>query len=190
MGRRFKIGDCSSDMLIRQRAFQRLAAIVARRDRLLKEQERQEKKTSKKQEKRRRRKQKRLEKLERHKQGLPPLSHAPRLHKRPHKKHRKHLTPKEAYREYLCSPHWQKVRCKFLETHKHCYLCGTTKRLSVHHKTYKRRGRERMTDLLCLCWPCHKKVHEYLDANKGKNTGVTLWNAADKLKCLDNTPKT
>jgi len=185
MGRRFKIGDCSSDMLIRQRAFQRLAAIVARRDRLLKEQEGWEKKTSKKQEKRRRRKQKRLEKLERRKQGLPPLSRASQPHKRSHEKPRKHLTPKEDYREYLRSPHWQKVRRKFLGTHKRCYLCGTTKRLSVHHKTYKRRGWERMTDLLCLCWPCHKKVHEYLDANKDKNTGITLWNAADKLKALE-----
>lgn len=32
--------------------------------------------------------------------------------------------------------------------------------LEVHHKTYERRGREWLADLVALCWSCHKDADD------------------------------
>lgn len=65
------------------------------------------------------------------------------------------------YRQYLKTNHWKKTRARRVKLSKYkCDLCGhKAKRLEVHHKTYERRGCERMGDLLTLCVPCHRKIH-------------------------------
>ncbi|MGL5574714.1 MAG: hypothetical protein ACRDCW_04070 [Sarcina sp.] len=30
----------------------------------------------------------------------------------------------------------------------------------MHHKTYKQRGYETFSDVLCLCHQCHMKIHK------------------------------
>jgi heterodisulfide reductase subunit B len=69
-----------------------------------------------------------------------------------------------AYRKYLASDEWKAKRIKVLKRDGYkCKLCGSTKNLNVHHKTYKRiktvKGKivanEKMRDLVTCCEWCH-----------------------------------
>lgn len=72
---------------------------------------------------------------------------------------RKHYT--KFYLTYLRSNEWFKVREKVLKLDGFkCRKCSSSLRLQVHHKTYKRLGRERMSDLITLCYLCHKSHHK------------------------------
>ncbi len=69
----------------------------------------------------------------------------------------------ENYRKYLKSRTWAKKRSAAYKAHgRSCGDCGTSKGpLEVHHKTYKRRGRESpRRDLAVVCKPCHRKKHK------------------------------
>ena len=67
------------------------------------------------------------------------------------------------YQQYLQSDHWQDVRKRYWKSKLHdgsCWACGEkNKPLQLHHKTYKRIGKERLNDLILLCGMCHKDVH-------------------------------
>lgn len=64
------------------------------------------------------------------------------------------------YREYLKSPHWQRMKEIALNrAGNKCQLCGYKRNLNVHHNTYERRGHEALTDLVVLCGRCHSKFH-------------------------------
>lgn len=62
------------------------------------------------------------------------------------------------YLAYLQSEAWQKKRSAvILRAHGKCERCGQRPRwLEVHHKTYKRLYRERLSDLLACCPRCHE----------------------------------
>jgi hypothetical protein len=68
--------------------------------------------------------------------------------------------PGRTYADYLRSPHWRRVRQQYRESDRpqEC-ICGETDGLELHHLTYERLGRERLTDLRFLCGPCHDAVH-------------------------------
>lgn len=69
------------------------------------------------------------------------------------------------YREYLASPEWQERRNTKLQQAGHrCELCGSENRLEVHHRTYERRGNERLSDLIALCHACHGRFHGRVEA--------------------------
>jgi hypothetical protein len=61
---------------------------------------------------------------------------------------------KMTYAQYLNSEHWQDVRARFWAGRLHngtCSCCGGRNKLQVHHRTYRRIGREWLNDLrLCL----------------------------------------
>jgi 5-methylcytosine-specific restriction endonuclease McrA len=64
------------------------------------------------------------------------------------------------HRQYLDSPAWRKKRSERLAVDgEKCFRCKATDGLQVHHITYERLGRERMSDLLTLCGDCHKRDH-------------------------------
>lgn len=64
------------------------------------------------------------------------------------------------YREYLKTEHWKETREKALKRAGYkCQVCGYDKNLQVHHNTYKNIGHEDPTDLVVLCWKCHKTFH-------------------------------
>ena len=66
------------------------------------------------------------------------------------------------YRQYLRSWEWQRKRRVALKLAGYqCRMCGETSRLQVHHKTYERRGCEKMNDLVVLCDGCHRLVHRF-----------------------------
>lgn len=87
-----------------------------------------------------------------------------------------HLTPSQLkYREYLQSPHWQKVRNEIIKVRgEKCEICGATENLQVHHKTYKHLGFEENypEDLIVVCKKCHYKIH-----HRGKNALVQTSNS-------------
>jgi 5-methylcytosine-specific restriction endonuclease McrA len=81
------------------------------------------------------------------------------------------------YADYLRGDHWQEIRLRRLSMpFCFCRVCGYSKGLQVHHNTYKRIGREQMTDLDLLCWKHHAETHEIIAA-----TGCTIPHAVKAL---------
>jgi predicted HNH restriction endonuclease len=55
----------------------------------------------------------------------------------------------------------------------------------MHHKTYKRFGAERLTDLLPLCSKHHAMTHKVVREARAAGTSVSTinyWNAAKRVK--------
>ena len=86
------------------------------------------------------------------------------------------------YIEYLSSEHWRDLRRRKSKTE--CVACGVDKNLELHHKTYKRIGAEKLTDVVWLCGDCHEKVHLYFKEHR-----VSLWEASDKVIKARKTKK-
>lgn len=78
------------------------------------------------------------------------------------------------YKDYLKTEHWKNIKMKMKNSkYKYmCYSCKSKTKLQLHHKSYKRVGNEKLTDLIWLCEDCHKKTHEI-----NKN-GSSLWKSA------------
>lgn len=62
-----------------------------------------------------------------------------------------------SYDEYLLGEHWKSFTNRVKE--KQCWLCGKTRLLQVHHKTYERLGCEQDDDVVTVCNNCHKAIH-------------------------------
>ncbi len=66
--------------------------------------------------------------------------------------------------KYLSSKHWKLLRQKVYDYYGgKCQRCGDSIPLNlatIHHRIYKRMGKEKMTDLLLYCDHCHKCVHK------------------------------
>lgn len=65
------------------------------------------------------------------------------------------------YRKSLKSEHWHNIRRDVLERdNNQCQMCGVRRSpfspLQIHHYHYATLGRERVSDLVALCVPCHK----------------------------------
>jgi hypothetical protein len=67
------------------------------------------------------------------------------------------------YHEYIQSREWkEKAKLVKARAHMRCEYCGMKGNgytLQAHHLTYERLGREKMSDLVCLCDDCHKEAH-------------------------------
>jgi len=65
------------------------------------------------------------------------------------------------YTKYIRSDAW-KAKCKlyWLKNGAWCKACGRTDHLHVHHMTYDHLRREPLTDLVGLCYACHREVHK------------------------------
>jgi 5-methylcytosine-specific restriction endonuclease McrA len=90
---------------------------------------------------------------------------------------------KNEYQKYLKSSHWRDVKRRFRRSKLYrdtCYICGKKGCLHLHHKSYKRLGSERLTDLVQLCSTCHREVHDILKERASMKTN--LWNIARKLR--------
>ena len=87
------------------------------------------------------------------------------------------------YSDYLETKHWKRFRSKFLREKKNriCFICGDTpKSIHLHHKTYKRLGNEKISDIVSLCQSCHQEIHFFLLKTTSKK--VDLWNAVEVYK--------
>jgi 5-methylcytosine-specific restriction endonuclease McrA len=100
-----------------------------------------------------------------------------------------------SYREYLRSDRWQELRRRFFAESSRvanmrkrlgtlcCEFCGVTGRpLDLHHRTYKRLGREKLTDLVLLCRDCHRTVHK-------EPKDVSVWAATQKVSVISTGHK-
>lgn len=69
---------------------------------------------------------------------------------------------REQYATYLRSPEWDaKRRGRMALAQYRCEVCNSGEHLQVHHRTYARRGRELLEDLIVLCEPCHELFTRY-----------------------------
>lgn len=76
----------------------------------------------------------------------------------------KDMTEYSPYRQYLESKQWKaKRKRKLNQVGWCCESCGVAHQkgviLDVHHLTYERVTRERLSDLQVLCRPCHARRH-------------------------------
>jgi 5-methylcytosine-specific restriction endonuclease McrA len=63
--------------------------------------------------------------------------------------------------EYLQSKEWKTFRTTIHNKYNHkCTVCGSTKRLEVHHNTYERLGAEKIGDCTLLCRTHHQQIHD------------------------------
>ena len=90
-----------------------------------------------------------------------------------------------AYADYIRSPEWSATRSRFLRSRLftgRCVVCGRrAPTFDVHHKTYRRLGHERLTDLQALCRRCHDRVHVVARMNPQ----FSLWYASQRLRRWD-----
>lgn len=84
---------------------------------------------------------------------------------------------KTFYHKYLKSPRWAAKRELYFSAHgKYCKACGTSfGPIQLHHLTYDRLGRERLSDLVSLCAKCHREVEAlYRKSGRGDRVVITL----------------
>lgn len=67
------------------------------------------------------------------------------------------------YSQYLLSPHWDEMKEKYKKDY--CEICGSKKKLNLHHKDYRRFTRENKRDFITLCELCHHASHVGLNGN-------------------------
>lgn len=90
------------------------------------------------------------------------------------------------YEKYLKTTIYEETKNRFNKSKYNknkCYICGKTNvSLELHHKTYERIGKERLTDLVQLCHLCHEQIHIVL--KQCYTNRFTLWNVAFKCRKL------
>ncbi len=89
------------------------------------------------------------------------------------------------YKTYIRSPEWYEVRSRYRASKlpQTCKACGETK-VELHHKTYKRLGRERLTDLVPLCRKHHQQAHDLVKAKIAAGGNPSKWNLWSVVKKL------
>lgn len=86
-----------------------------------------------------------------------------RKKKKPQLKIKPAIKKFKSYKEYLSSPEWKNKRLKVLRRANYiCEICGIKKAYQVHHKTYKRIYKEKLSDLIATCGICHQAEHNLL----------------------------
>jgi len=71
------------------------------------------------------------------------------------------MRDKTKYNAYISSPEWQEKRKQVFEQKWYkCESCWISESLHVHHWTYRRLYKEKISDLFVLCWYCHMSLHE------------------------------
>jgi len=86
------------------------------------------------------------------------------------------------YFAYLLTKHWEAVKTATKERDGHrCRLCNTKRgKLSVHHSTYVRKGKEDVLDTVTLCEDCHARHHGVPNSELAKD----LESLIDEVKSL------
>jgi hypothetical protein len=99
------------------------------------------------------------------------------------------MSDKIKYYSYIKSEAWQRKRRQFYSSNMfkcfegagkwNCYCCEMTDvSLDLHHRTYKRLGKEKIhIDLVPVCRPCHEDIHFLV---KEKDFG--LWVATKAVR--------
>jgi 5-methylcytosine-specific restriction endonuclease McrA len=65
------------------------------------------------------------------------------------------------YQDYLGTDEWSERRKIVIRRAEFkCQICAADGKLHVHHRTYARRGVERIADMIALCADCHELFHK------------------------------
>lgn len=74
-----------------------------------------------------------------------------------------------SYADYLWSTRWAERKKTYHADGGalKCFVCTSSKRLHIHHRTYRNLGNEKHDDLVTLCADCHHGVHEYIKSHDG-----------------------
>lgn len=99
------------------------------------------------------------------------------------------------YREYLKSSDWRRKKEKFYSSKLFkklrsngkwkCFCCEEgDKALDMHHRTYKRLGKEKISvDLVPVCRQCHEEIHKF------EKNGIQLWEATNHVRRIHRRKK-
>ena len=75
-----------------------------------------------------------------------------------------------SYEDYLQTIHWRRFREEiFEERNKTCESCKcdlTKTQYNIHHKNYRRVGKENKADVMLLCLKCHTEHHDKKNKKK------------------------
>jgi hypothetical protein len=90
----------------------------------------------------------------------------------------------KTFRQYITSKSWWRTKERYRQTElpQDCVVCGDPN-VDLHHRTYKRLGEEKMTDLFPLCREHHDQAHRLdreLAARGVQHQG--LWGIASILR--------
>jgi hypothetical protein len=95
------------------------------------------------------------------------------------------MSKKIKYYEYIRSEAWQRKRRQFYSSNMfkcfkgegkwNCYCCGISNvPLDLHHRTYKRLGKEKINiDLVPVCRTCHDEIHLLIETRNFHVWGAT-----------------
>jgi 5-methylcytosine-specific restriction endonuclease McrA len=94
-----------------------------------------------------------------------------------------------SYQEYLRSRRWLSSPARLREiilAGRRCRVCNQRHGLEVHHRTYARVGRERVSDLTTLCRDCHELVTSELRWRRYQNRSLPAVTSVPppKPRCL------
>lgn len=83
--------------------------------------------------------------------------------------------PTKEYLDYMKSEVWEQKKQERISIDNGCAMCGRPlnkiKSVQVHHITYKNLGHEDvLNDLVTLCGSCHKKIHNYYNRKRDKES--------------------
>ena len=78
-----------------------------------------------------------------------------------------------SYHDYINSPYWKERSKKLKRKEGKCCICGSTKKLNIHHKHYRTLGEEKEEDLMVCCDGCHKDIHKKM-AEEKRSKGINL----------------
>lgn len=83
------------------------------------------------------------------------------------------------YHAYIRSPEWQAVKQRYRASRlpQDCLRCGSSENIELHHRSYRRLGRERLSDIVPLCRDCHRRLHHA----RNDRRSVSLWGFAKRF---------
>lgn len=87
---------------------------------------------------------------------------------------------------HFCRNCFEKKYRSFRDTRKaarvfhgaYCAICGKSRNIEVHHKTYAREGRELLDDLVVICRSCHNLQHS--NVHSGSRGGKYVYRKGKK----------
>ena len=97
-------------------------------------------------------------------------------HRRKHQKLTNKKIPKgrvpRTYKVYIKSKYWDRRKNLYYRTHiKQCAVCRGYNLITIHHLDYisKEFGNEKDSDLVAICWECHKEFHNEYGVTKNSH---------------------
>jgi hypothetical protein len=94
------------------------------------------------------------------------------------------------YQAYITSSAWRNSPARLAELRAagfRCRICNrpdTEVELQVHHRTYERLGRERPSDLLCVCAECHDEITSSLRRRRYRRSTPRIFDVIPAIESV------